>query len=85
MTGPTGIFGPRNTLFGPSDFNMCILLPNDWSVQGLPGPRNTLFGPSDIYLDWSKSSGPSGFGPKNTLTPIINAPYIRPVFNYFEM
>ena len=27
------------------------------------GPRNTLFGPSDIYLDWSKSSGQSGFGP----------------------
>ena len=37
---------------------------------GLPGPRNTLFGPFDIHLDWSKSSGPSGFGPRNTLTLI---------------
>ena len=39
-------------------------------VSVLPGPRNTLFGPSDIYLDWSKSSGPSGFGPRNTPTPV---------------
>ena len=26
------------------------------------------FGPTDNYLDRSKSNGPSGFGPRNTLT-----------------
>ena len=47
-----------------------MYITSKWLVQGLPGPRNTLFGPSDIHLDWSKSSGPSRFGPRNTPTPV---------------
>ena len=37
-------------------------------VQLVFSPRNTLFGPIDNDLDWSKSNGPSGFGPRNTVT-----------------
>ena len=56
-----------------SDFmsHYAFAILNFYLVQLLLVQEIHHFGPTDNDLDWSKSNGPSGFGPTNTLTRFL--------------